>query len=102
MSISEAFEKKGKVEVYGWVHDSRDLSKVRFIVLRDISGRIQVTGVKSETSPKVFDLMDKITRESVIRVKGELKDSKQAPGGKEILPTEIEIVSEAQHPLPID
>ena len=102
MNIKEAFEKKGKVELYGWVHDLRDLSKIRFIVLRDISGRIQIVGVKGETSSKIFDLMDKITRESVIRVKGELKDSKQAPGGKEILPSEIEVIAIAESPLPID
>lgn len=100
--IKEAFNKKGEVELYGWVHDVRDLSKIRFIVLRDISGRIQICGVKGETPEKVFEIMNEIPRESVVRIKGTIKDSKQAPGGKEINPIEIEIIAKAEHPLPID
>jgi len=97
----EAFKRKGNVEVAGWVQLNRDLSKIRFILLRDISGVIQITGVKGKTPDKVFKDMEKITRESVIHVKGSLKDSKQAPGGKEINPDSIEIISKAEE-LPID
>ena len=100
--IKDALGKSGKVLVKGWVSDVRDLSKIRFIVLRDMSGIIQVTGIQGKTDPKVFEIMDKIPRESVIEVEGELKDSKQAPGGKEILPTRIGVIAEAEHPLPID
>ena len=50
--IKEAFNKRGKVEIYGWVHDIRDLSKVRFLVLKDISGRIQCVGLKGKTDEK--------------------------------------------------
>src|SRR3989344_9114444 len=100
--IEEAFKKDGSVEICGWLHDSRDIGKIRFLVLRDITGRIQVTGVKGEISDELFKTMDAIPRESVIKVKGKLKASKQAPGGKEIVPEKIEIMSEAQHPLPID
>ncbi|MFA5174109.1 MAG: aspartate--tRNA(Asn) ligase [Candidatus Pacearchaeota archaeon] len=100
--IKDAFDKKGSVELYGWVHDTRDLSKIRFLVLRDISGRIQVVGVKGETKDDVFEIMNSVPRESVVRIKGTLKDSKQAPGGKEVMPSEIEIIAKAEHPLPID
>jgi nondiscriminating aspartyl-tRNA synthetase len=104
MKIKEVFEQKkdAVVEVRGWVYDSRDLSKVRFIVLRDLSGRVQVTGINGETKDEIFAAMKGINRESVIRVKGKLQDNKQAPNGKEILPTEIEIIAEAEQPLPID
>jgi aspartyl-tRNA synthetase len=101
-SSSKKDEGHREVEIYGWVHDTRNLSKIRFLVLRDISGRIQVVGVKGETSDKIFELMNSVPRESVIRIKGKLKDSKQAPGGKEIMPSEIEVISIAEHPLPID
>ncbi len=103
-SIKEALGKKigSKAEVAGWVHDVRDLSKIRFIVLRDVTGRMQITGIKSETNAKVFELMKKLGRESVVSVRGVVKDSKQAPGGKEILPEEIEVLAEAEQPLPID
>lgn len=102
--IEEVFNKKEgeTVCLNGWVYDSRDLKKVRFIVLRDISGRVQVTGVSRETKEEVFELIDKIPRESVIEVVGVVKDCKQAPGGKEISPDKISIISRADVNLPID
>ncbi len=100
--ISEAFDKKGKVELQGWVHDSRDLGKIRFLVLKDISGRIQITAHKEKVSEEIFKLVDKITNESVIKIVGSLKESKQAPGGKEVIPEKIEIIAKAEQPLPID
>lgn len=100
--IKDVFEKEGKVLLKGWLYDSRDLKKVRFIVLRDITGRVQVTGIDGETKKEIFDLMDKIPRESAIEIVGEIKDSKQAPGGKEILPEVINVISEAELSLPID
>jgi len=102
--VKDVLEKKKideKVELAGWVHNVRDLSKVKFIILRDISGIIQITGVQSKTSPEIFKDMEKIPRESVIYVSGKIVASKQAPGGKEILPDKIEILSKAED-LPID
>ena len=84
------------------MHEVRALGKVKFLVLRDISGRIQTVGVKGETPEKDFELMGKINRESVVYIEGVVKDSKQALGGKEIGIEKIELVSEAGEKLPID
>jgi len=100
--IKDAFSKTGEVELYGWVHDTRDLSKIRFLILKDITGRIQTLGIQGETSEQVFNQITKLPRESAVKIKGELKDSKQAPGGKEVLIKELEIISQAEQPLPID
>lgn len=100
--IKEVFEgKKNKVEIAGWVHNTRELGKIKFLLLRDVSGLIQVTAVKGKVREDIFKIIDKIPRESVVYVKGIVKDSKQAPGGKEIVPEEIEIISKAED-LPID
>ena len=101
--ISGIIEKKEeeKALIKGWVHDIRDLGKIRFLLLRDISGIIQVTAVKSEVDKKIFDLMTQ-NRENVISVEGKTKASKQAPGGIEIVPEKIELIAEAESPLPID
>ncbi|MEK6898255.1 MAG: aspartate--tRNA(Asn) ligase [Nanoarchaeota archaeon] len=100
--ISDVFEKNIKnVEVAGWVHNTRDLSKVKFIILRDFSGMIQVTGIKGKTPEKIFKDMEKIPRESVIYVKGKIVDSKQAPNGKEINPDELIVMNKSEE-LPID
>ena len=101
-NIEDVFKKTGKVLLKGWVYDTRDLKKVRFIVLRDITGRVQVTGISGETDKDVFELMDNIPRESAVEIVGEIKESKQAPGGIEILPEKIIVLSEAEQPLPID
>ncbi len=89
------------VEIAGWVQIARDLSKVRFLVIRDVTGVVQVTGVNGKTDPEIFDMIDKITRESVVYVKGTIKECKQAPGGKEITPEKIIVMNPALD-LPID
>src|SRR3989344_1061089 len=102
--IKEAFEKKAgtKIKLASWVHETRALGKVRFLVLRDITGRMQVVGFKGETPEDAFEKVGKLNRESVVYIEGTLKDSKQAPGGKEIGLEKIEILNEAEEKLPID
>jgi len=100
--IQDALKKTGKIQVNGWVHEKRDLGKIRFLLLRDITGIIQITALKDKTDKKVFDLMDNLSGESVVCVSGELKPSKQAPGGKEIIPEKIEILALAGEKLPVD
>ncbi|MGC9309345.1 MAG: aspartate--tRNA(Asn) ligase [Candidatus Nanoarchaeia archaeon] len=103
-TIQEVFkEKSGKeVKTRGWVYDTRDLKKLKFLILKDATNRIQITGLQNKTPKKIFESLDKISRESVIEITGELKSSKQAPGGKEILPKTLEIIAQAKQPLPID
>ncbi len=88
--------------VKGWVHEIRDLGKVRFLLLRDITGIIQITGHKDKTGEKIFELMKKINRESVVSIKGKAVKNNKAPGGVEILPEELEVIGEADEKLPID
>ncbi len=99
--IEDAFKKKN-VLLRGWVHDTRDLGKVRFLILKDVSGEIQITGHKDKTDKKIFELLKKVNRESVIEVKGSIEKNSKAPGGAEVVPEKFEIIAEAEQPLPID
>jgi len=101
--VSEVFSKKeGEiVELAGWVYDTRALGKIKFLVLRDLTGSIQVTAFEKAVSAEVFSGLDKFSRESVVYIKGEIKSSKQAPGGKEIVPKEIIELAPADD-IPID
>jgi len=100
--ISEIFKKDiNEVEIAGWVYDSRALGKIKFIVLKDLTGQIQVTAFKNDVSEEVFELMDKVSRESILYIKGKIVQSKQAPGGKELVPSEIKVFAKAEE-LPID
>ncbi len=102
VSVTEVLSKNIKeVSIVGWVNSTRELGKIKFLLLKDQTGLIQITAVRGKTDDKIFDMIDKITRESVIYVKGQVKDSKQAPGGKEIIPEKIEIFNSAET-LPID
>lgn len=103
-AISSLTEKEDgkKVTVAGWLYDSRDLGKIKFIILRDIGGEIQVTAHRDKSDKKTFELMGKTSRESVLVVTGIIKKNEKAPGGREIVPENIELLSEAEYPLPID
>lgn len=93
--------KEEKVLVSGWVHETRELGKIRFLILRDITGIIQVVGVSKVVGDELFKLMAQ-SRENVISIEGSTKKSKQAPGGLEIVPEKIEVIAEAEQPIPID
>jgi len=91
----------GKVEIAGWVYNSRALGKIKFLLVKDLTGLIQITAVKGKVSEKIFSEIDNISSESVVYVKGSVKASKQAPGGLEIIPDELKIIAHADA-LPID
>ena len=89
-------------EVIGWVHEVRDLGGLAFFVIRDRSGIIQVTIPKKKVTAEVLETVRNISRESVVRVRGQVKAIEKAPGGREIVPEELEIISLAESPLPLD
>ena len=98
--VKEILENKKEADVLvkGWVHDTRDLSKIKFLLLRDVSGIIQVTAMKDNPA---FEDMDQ-NRENVVEITGKAIISKQAPGGIEIMPKKIELISKSEAQLPID
>lgn len=99
VATKDAFSKDDAV-VAGWVEEYRDLKKIKFIILRDASGTLQITLPKAKVPPAVFE--QEFTKESVIAVKGKMVPSKEARGGKEMIPELIEVITKAETPLPID
>ncbi|MBR9678930.1 MAG: aspartate--tRNA(Asn) ligase, partial [Nanoarchaeota archaeon] len=99
---ADAINKKGKVRIAGWAENIRSIGKIKFISIRDISGNIQITLVKGKISEELFNKVDEITKESVLLVEGVLKNNKIAPGGKEIIPSKIEIISKSAQPVPLN
>lgn len=91
-----------KVSVSGWVHEIRDLGKLKFLILRDRYGKVQVTAKKETTDKKVLEVIDSISRESVVEVEGTVKEDVKAPGGFEIIPEEITVIAQSNSPLPLD
>ena len=87
----------------GFVDTIRDKKWVMFIILRDSTGKVQLTIEKSEEKNKdMLELMSGVTHDSVIKVKGTLnKNDAVKLGGIEIVPDEIEVLSTALE-LPFD
>ena len=91
-----------KVKLSGWADEIRLLGKINFLVLRDKTGKIQIIAKKGEVEENVLKVMEDLTKESVISVEGKVKLNKEAPGGLEIIPDKLEVLSKADVPLPID
>ena len=91
-----------EIVVMGRVGDIRDLGGIKFFILSDISGSIQVTAPKAKVGKKLLAKIDKLTQESAVAVRGKVVAAKQAPRGIEIFPSEIRVLNLASVPLPLD
>ena len=87
----------------GFVDAIRDKKWVMFVILRDSTGKVQVTIEKSDENNKdLLDIMTNVSVESTIKVKGILKENEAVKlGGVEIIPNNIEVTSKAEN-LPFD
>jgi asparaginyl-tRNA synthetase len=83
------------VEVRGWVARKHTVGGLVFMLLRDGSGYVQVSAKKG-TTEEAFEAARQATRESAVIVRGEVKDDKRAPGGKEVFAKEFRLVSKAE------
>ena len=91
----------GTATVKGWVQDIRNLGGISFLTLRDRYGTIQVTMPKKKIEPELFEKITRLSRESVIAITGEVKESNQTALGLEIIPSAVEVYGEAATPLPM-
>ena len=87
-------------KIHGFVENLRNKRTMAFLVIRDHTGRIQLT-IEKEKHPELAALVDQLTVESVITAVGPVvENSFVKMGGIEMLPEEMEILSVAE-PLPI-
>ncbi|MDY6771321.1 MAG: aspartate--tRNA(Asn) ligase [Candidatus Nanohaloarchaea archaeon] len=91
-----------KVKVAGWAHEIRDIGKLVFVILRDREGTVQITFKKDDLNNELFNIGKDLGKEDVIEVIGTVEASDQAPGGREIVPEELHILSKAESPLPLE
>ena len=70
--------------ICGFVENIRNKRTMAFIVLRDVSGKIQLT-VEKEKHPELVETIDAITLDSVIVAEGPVVENSYVKmGGKEI------------------
>jgi nondiscriminating aspartyl-tRNA synthetase len=101
---SQVTPKDDKIEVtlFGWVQDIRDLGGIRFIILQDREGTIQLTFPKKRIQPEVLEKADLLQKRFAMGVRGTVKKTNMTPRGIEIIPDSIKIFSTAADQLPID
>ncbi len=91
-----------KVTVAGWIDEKRDMGNLIFLILRDSKGRIQVTGKKGTTEGKLLKDMGNAKKESVVVFQGTVAKNDRAPGGVELVPSKMTVISPVTSTLPID
>lgn len=98
--IKDLKEKIGeKVKLSGFVQAIRDQGGIKFFVLRDVTGTVQIVFLKG--AGRVFEEAGNVSLESVVSIEGSVKEEKQAPGGFEVSAESMDILSKAEPELPI-
>ena len=88
------------IKVSGFVENFRNSKAMAFIVLKDITGKLQVT-IEKEKAPHLCDTLETLTGDSVITASGKLIENEYVKmGGIELLPDEI-VVESIADALPI-
>ena len=100
-NLSEYFNQEITVE--GFVESIRDLQYVQFMVIRDITGKVQVTIEKNEDNIELNNIVSNLTVESTVKVNGVLLENEKVKlNGMEIIPKEIIVTSKCLGELPLN
>src|SRR3989344_632554 len=100
--INQVKDHIGKqVTITGFVQVFRDQKNIKFLLIRDISGVIQV--VITKDNQEAFTNSSGLSLESVVQISGLAKEEKQAPGGFEIAGEGIVVLSlsNPEPPIPV-
>ena len=90
----------GMHRVQGFVENFRNKRTMAFIVVRDFTGKLQIT-IEKEKHPEMLEMLDKLTIHSVVTFEGEVVASEYVKmGGKEMYPDFMQVESYAEA-LPI-
>ena len=86
--------KLGEVNrIAGYVENIRNKRTMAFLVIRDVTGKLQLT-IEKEKSPALAEVVDRLMLESVVTVTGTVVENEYVKlGGREMLPETMEIDS---------
>ena len=91
-----------KIKTAGWVHETRDVGKLLFIVLREGMGLAQITE-KKEEAPEIAKTASSLVKETSIYCEGVVKKN---PGvsafGCEIIPSKLEVLGKVVKQVPFE
>jgi nondiscriminating aspartyl-tRNA synthetase len=90
-----------EVIIVGWISSIREHSNVKFLMLNDRFGNIQVILKKNEYLASLTSEIPKIREHASIAIRGKVRSEPKAPNGIEIIPVEFKILSLANKNSPI-
>ena len=100
-NLNEYFEQEITIE--GFVDNIRDLQCVQFLVVRDITGKVQITIEKNKANSKLNEIVSNLTTESTVKIVGTLfQNEKVKLNGMELIPTDIIVTSKCLEELPLN
>lgn len=85
-----------RVTCKGWLYNKRKSGKIRFLLLRDGTGLLQAVMSRADVPEEIFDLFNKLTRESSLEITGLVKADQRAPGGHELILKDVKPISIAE------
>ncbi len=88
------------VTLKGWLYNKRSSGKVKFLIMRDGTGLVQLIVFKGNVTPEVFEAADSLGQETSFEITGTVKKEDRAPGGYEIDVTDLKVIGES-HNYPI-
>jgi asparaginyl-tRNA synthetase len=101
-SIIEAARFVGQeVVLKGWVRHVRSSGSLFFIEVRDGTGVLQGVVAKEDVSEEVFQNCSNIRIESSLEIHGTLKEERRAPGGYEIVASNVRIIQAPTQEYPL-
>lgn len=86
-----------KVELKGWAYNTRSSGKVKFLELRDGTGMVPCIFFKADCGDAAYELFDKMTQESSVRIVGVVREHPKRKGEFEIGVSEAEILGASEN-----
>jgi aspartyl-tRNA synthetase len=87
-----------QVRIGGWIEDVRDIGKLAFVTVRDVTGACQAI----VTGEGFVQRAVQAPRQSAVIIAGTVQKSKAKDFAVEIKVSEFTVLTKAVHPLPID
>ena len=92
-----------EITIEGFVDNIRDLQYIQFLVVRDTTGKVQITIEKNENNSKLNAIVSNLTIESTVKIIGTLfQNEKVKLNGMEIIPNDIIVTSKCLEELPLN
>lgn len=91
------------ITIEGFIENIRNLQYVQFLIVRDLTGKVQVTIEKNKQNSKLNEIVSNLLPESTVKVTGTLLENEKVKlNGMELIPNSIIVTSSCNQELPLN